>query len=204
MVPLSAVVALGAVVLGVSACAIQPDPAPRDIPIDDRALLETVEPAAGQDEGTSRIYLLTSDEDSGERELRSVRRDAGPTPTAVLEELFKGPNQQELEAGLRTAIPEDLVLLSARPIAGNLAVDVSSEILELPGSALRLAVAEIVFTASQLPGIRGVRLRVEGETRGWPDGGGELRETALTVYDYPGLAESSQPPYPAVPGQSGS
>ena len=201
MTPRTTAVALGALVLVISACAIQPDRAPRDIPPNDRALLETVEPAAGRDEGTSRIYLLTSDEDSGERQLRSVRRDAGPTPTAVLDELFKGPNQQELEAGLRTAIPEDLVLLSARPIAGTLAVDVSSEILELPGTALRLAVAEIVFTASQLEGVRGVRLRVDGETRGWPDGSGELQETALTVYDYPGLAESSQPPYPAVPSQ---
>ena len=49
-----------------------------------------------------------------------------------------------------------------------------------------------------------MRLRVDGETRGWPDGSGELQESALTVYDYPGLAESSQPPYPAVPSQPAS
>lgn len=203
MIARATAAALGAVVLALSACAIQPDPGPRDLPADEGALPESVDPPAGEQGGSSRIYLLTNDEDSGERQLRSVPRDVDPTATPVLSELFKGPSQQELDVGLRTAIPDNLVLSTARTVAGTLAVDVSPEILELPGSALRLAVAQIVFTASQLEGVRSVRLRVDGETRGWPDGSGELQESALTVYDYPGLAESSQPPYPAVPSQPG-
>ncbi len=71
--------------------------------------------------GSSRIFLLTSDEDSGERLLRSVLRDVDPTPTAVLEELFKGPNQQELEAGLRTALPDGPRRCTRpAPVAGTL------------------------------------------------------------------------------------
>ena len=118
----------------------------------------------------------------------------------MLEELFKGPNRPELEAGLRTELPEELTLNSpSRRIAGTLTVDLSPEILELGLSQLRLAVAQIVFTASELEGVQDVRLRVDGEIRDWPDGRGELESDPLSVYDYPGLVESTQPPFPAVP-----
>ena len=44
-----------------------------------------------------------------------------------------------------------------------------------------------------------VRLRVDGQDQSWPKGDGETNDGALTVYDYPGLVQSAQPPYPAVP-----
>jgi hypothetical protein len=56
-----------------------------------------------------------------------------------------------------------------------------------------------VFTANEIEGVRSVRLRVDGAAREWPNGRGELRTDALTVYDFPGLAESTQPPYPPIP-----
>ena len=44
-----------------------------------------------------------------------------------------------------------------------------------------------------------MRLRVDGEIQAWPAGRGELRNEPLTVYDFPGFAESAQPAYPPVP-----
>jgi spore germination protein GerM len=184
--------------LASTACSIQPDTAPREIPQGDRGLLDPVTPAGGEAAGSTRVYLVAGQGD-GERHLRSVQRDVDATPTDALEELFKGANDQEDEAGLGTAIPADLRLLSARPVAGTLQVDVSSEILDLPVPMLVLAVAQIVFTGSELDGVREVRLKVDGENREWPDGRGELQTRTLTVYDYPGLAESSQPAYPPIP-----
>ena len=96
----------------------------------------------------------------------------------------------------------DVELLSAGPVARTLNVDVSPEILELQSSALRYAVAQIVFTADELEGVGAVRLRVDGEMRAWPAGRGELQTEPLTVYDFPGFAESAQPPYPAIPTDS--
>ena len=185
----------------VSACAIQTDSSPRDVPTAERALDDPVDPEAGASTGRSRIFLLTSDGDSGERLLRSKSREVDSTSRdAVLEELFKGPTSLELEAGLRTELPEELTLNSpSRRIAGTLNVDLSPEILELGLSQLRLAVAQIVFTASELPGVQNVRLRVDGEFRDWPDGRGELECDPLSVYDYPGLVVSTQPPFPAAP-----
>ena len=80
-------------------------------------------------------------------------------------------------------------------------VDVSPEILELPQPTLELAVAQIVFTSSELAGVSDVRLRVDGQPQAWPDGRGELQTDAATVYDYPGLVESTQPSFPAVPSE---
>jgi sporulation and spore germination protein len=185
------------VVVVASACSIQPDTAPREIPQGDRGLLDPVTPEGGAAAGSTRVYLVA--DSAGESRLRSVQRAVDATPSAALEELFKGANDQEDEAGLGTAIPEGLRLLSSRSVAGTLQVDVSEEILDVPGPALILAVAEIVFTASELDGVREVRLKVNGESYPWPDGQGELQSRTLTVYDYPGLAESSQPAYPPIP-----
>jgi hypothetical protein len=44
-----------------------------------------------------------------------------------------------------------------------------------------------------------VQLRIDGQERVWPLGNGELTDRPLTRYDYPGLVESSQPAFPAIP-----
>jgi spore germination protein GerM len=185
-----------------SGCAIQPDNAPRDIPADERGQLDPVAPGAAEATGQSRIYLLADDGSGGDRELRTVLRDVEPPDAdAVLAALIAGPNQGELDAGMTTALPLESTLHSARVVAGTLNVDISGELLELPGSALRFAVAQIVFTGSELDGVRTVRIRVDGQIRAWPDGQGELQTAPLTVYDYPGIAESAQPAYPPVPSE---
>lgn len=193
--PLAALVLAAAVT---TACSIQPDTAPREIPQDDRGLLDPVTPEGGATAGSTRVFLVVQS-DGGEPTLRSAQRAVDATPTAALEELFKGANNVEDEAGLGSAIPAGLRLLSARLVAGTLQVDVSEEMLDVPVPALILAVAEIVFTASELDGVTAVRLKVNGQSRDWPDGRGELQSRPLTTFDFPGLAESSQPAYPPIP-----
>lgn len=195
-------VALLAAALG-TGCAIQPDNAPRDIPAAERGQLDPV-PPGGEAIGQSRIYLVTGDGSGGDRELRTVLRDVDPPtdPEAVLTALIAGPNRGEVDSGMTSPLPPSSTLHSARLVASTLNVDLSGEILELPGSSLRDAVAQIVFTGSELDGVRAVRIRVDGQTRAWPDGRGELQTTPLTKYDYPGLAESAQPPYPPIPSEN--
>lgn len=189
-----------AMVALVAACSIQPDTAPRVIPPDDRMVLDPVLAEGGETAGTTRVYLVT-ERDGERRHLRAVTRDVAATPSAALEELLKGANPQEIDAGLDSELPPGLDLISARPAGSALQVDVTEEILDLPAPAAQLAVAQIVFTASELEGIDEVRLLVNGETRAWPDGTGELTTEPLTVYDYPGLAESTQPAFPPIPSE---
>jgi spore germination protein GerM len=183
-------------------CAIQPDNAPRDVPGNERSQLDPVSPDAGEATGQSRIYLVADGGSGGDRQLRSVLRDVEPlTAQQVLTTLIAGANQGELDAGMTSPLPSTTTLHSAVLLAGVLKVDVSGEILELAGSTLRDAVAQIVFTASELDGVRTVRILVDGQQRDWPDGSGRLQSRPLSTYDYPGLAESAQPAYPAVPSQ---
>jgi spore germination protein GerM len=179
-------------------CSIQPDTAPRVIPPNDRVELNPLLAEGGEAAGTTRLYLVAAS-DGGERELRAVARDVDATPTAALQELLKGPNPPEVDGGLGTELPPGLSLLSARQAGSVLQVDVSEEILDLPAPGTILAVAQIVFTASQIDGVEQVRLRVNGNPRAWPDGRGELTTAPLTTYDYPDLVESTQPAYPPIP-----
>jgi hypothetical protein len=185
-----------------SGCAIQPDNAPREIPVAERGQLDPV-PPGGEAIGQSRIYLVSGDGEGGGRELRSVLRDVDPpTREEVMRTLIAGPNPGEADAGMSSALLSSTTVHSAPLVASTLTVDISAEILELPGSTLREAVAQIVFTGSELDGVRSVRILVDGANQPWPDGSGELQDRPLTVYDYPGLAESAQPPYPPVPSEN--
>jgi spore germination protein GerM len=192
-------VLLAAVLVAAGGCGIAPDSAPRDVAPAERNL--TVNAVSDGDEagGTSRIYLVAPSEAGDPSLLRSTSRDVASGATPLIKTLLAGPNPEELASRLVTNIPQETQLLSTDSSGDVLTVDVSPEITELSGDLLVLAVAQIVFTASEIDGIRAVRLRVDGQDQRWPKGDGETREGTLSVYDFPGLVESAQPPYPAVP-----
>lgn len=194
--------ALATVVSLVAACTIDADASPRDVPSEQRSLLLTDAAAAADTTGDGRIYLVTPSEPGQQRQLRSVQRDVIAQPDALLGVLFNGPSQSELDARLVTNIPSGTSLISTRSAGNVLFVDISEEINELTGEALTLAVAQIVFTANEVPGVQVVRLRVNGEDQAWPKGDGQARQGDLRVYDYPGFAESAQPSFPAIPSQA--
>jgi len=179
-------------------CSIQPEASPNDLP-EERANVFG-EPATGDEAaGTNRIYLLAPPDVEAPQRLRSVQRDVLPAAESVLESLFAGPNADERDAQLDTAIPADVELLDARPVGQVLTVDLNDVFDDLTPDGLRLAVAQIVSTATDIDGVRSVQLRIDGEERVWPLGNGELTDRPLTQYDYPGLVESSQPAFPAIP-----
>ncbi len=192
------VLVAAAVALAVSGCSIRTDTAPIDIPEERNDVFG--EPASGDAaEGTSRIFLLSPVDPDSPQGLRSVLRGASSSSTEVLESLFAGPNTAEREDGLDTAIPAGVELGSARVVGNLLTLDVNDVFDELTPDGLRLAVAQIVATATEIDGVESVELRIDGEPRVWPLGNGELAARPLTIYDYPGLVESSQPAFPAIP-----
>lgn len=193
------VAVLAAIVIVLNGCGIAPDSAPRDVAPNERSL--TVNAASDGDEagGTSRIYFVAPSEAGDPSLLRSTFRDVASGPRPLITSLLAGPNPEELASRLVTNIPQETQLLSTRSSGDVLFVDVSPEITELSGELLVLAVAQIVFTASEIDGVRAVRLRVNGQDQSWPKGDGETRDGELRAYDFPGLVQSAQPPYPAVP-----
>lgn len=182
----------------ITGCALQEDSSPRDIPEEqqvDFGFVVTGDEAVGE----NRIYLVTSSAAGSETQLRAVARAVAAEPNALLDSLLLGPNTEELDQQLGTAIPPALAITSARTIGRVLTIDVNDALDELTSDGLRLALAQLVTTASELDSVDAVRIRTAGENQSWPTGDGELTDRPLTTYDYPGLVETSQPRFPAIP-----
>ncbi len=196
--PLVAAAVLTGVAL--TACTIGSDDGPRNVPpADQQQLRVATDRSAGAATGTARVYLLAPEGAGQSHLLQAVARDVSENATDVLTELMAGPNAEELVGQFRTALPTGLQLLSATRRGAVLQVDVSQELGELSGEALVAAVAQIVFTASEVDGVQSVKILIDGADQQWPAGNGELQSLPLTVFDYPGLVLSSQPAYPAIP-----
>lgn len=193
-------IALALLLLGSSAgCALSEDTSPRDIPED--LVVDFGNTATGDAAtGANRIYLLTPSDEAEQRRLRAVPRqdDSGGTEE-LIKSLFAGPNADEAEASLGSAIPTELKLISARTVGTRLTIDIGTGLTGLSDDGVRLALAQIVATASELDGVERVRIQVEGVNQAWPTGDGRLVDAALSIYDYPGLLETSQPAFTALP-----
>ena len=123
-----------------TSCSIQPEAAPKDLSEDRTAVFG--EPATGDvAAGSNRIYLLAPAETGDAQLLRPVQRDVPAGPSDVLGSLFAGPNADEREAQLDTAIPADVQLLSTRTAGQVLTIDINDVFDDLTTLGLRQAVA---------------------------------------------------------------
>ncbi len=172
-------------------CAIRPDAAPVEI---DRVNPNS-ESNDADAEGSYRVYFVGPGE---RRLLRSVPREA-VSRTDLIQLLLQGPNDTELRESFSTWIPANTKLNSSVSSIGTvLIVDIGAEITELNNPAQIQALAQIVYTATDLEGIDKVKILVNGEEVDWPTEVGTASRSGLRVYDFPDAVESSQPDYPAV------
>ena len=181
--------------LVMTGCALSPDAAPRDLPADERTLVPAQTATGGEAEGPDRIYLGAPGED---RLLRSVPRDTA-TRQDLIEILLAGPNEDELEQQYTTFLPANLELLDTYKQGTILFLDVSDELTELTGQPLSRALAQIVYTATELEGVERVQITVNGSPVSWPRPVGSNTASTLSVYDYPNFAQSAQPAFPGLP-----
>ena len=186
-----AAVLASAVVL--SSCAVRPETSPRDLP-DDEQLLPVAEGGGAVAAGGDYIYLVGPGED---RLLRAVPR-AASSPRDLIEVLLLGPNDPELADQYSTNIPPATQVISARKQGQFLTIDLTEDITELTPQSLIQAIAQIVYTATEIDDVETVRIEVGDETRLWPTATGEPKSD-LRIYDYPNLVQTAQPPYPATP-----
>ncbi|MEY2582267.1 MAG: hypothetical protein QOE09_2116 [Ilumatobacteraceae bacterium] len=201
---LRVLIGVTALALVTSGCSISAEGSPRDIPVGDRGDLRADFQAAGAAVGSGRIYLLSPEVLGQPRSLQSVARDVGDTAIDAMRALFEGPNTEELQALLRSAIPTGTRLLDISQQGSQLVVNVSSELQQLTGEALIDGVAQIVLTASEITGVSSVTIVIDGVPQQWPAGNGELQSAPLTRYDFPGMVVSSQPAFPSVPSPAQS
>ena len=163
---------------GVVMPAVAPSAAP---PTDDPA-----DPSPS--EANLAVFLVRADH--LEKVVRSAR---GDDLTGTLGVLLAGPTETELGAGLRTAISPQTELRSARREGDTAVVDLSAAFVEVGGQEQILAVAQIVLTATTVPGVTRVRFLLEGQAVEIPRADGTLSSESLGAADYEGLLTGRDP-----------
>jgi hypothetical protein len=115
---------------------------------------------------------------------------------AALNALFRGPADDELGAGLTTALPNELSLASGVTVdnSGVATVNLSQEFaqgrqanLQVSDDMMGERMAQIVFTLTQFSGITGVKFEVAGEAVDARDSDGATATNAVDRSDYESL-----------------
>ena len=153
-----------------------------------------------------QIWLVRGDR------LEAVSRPVSPADVpAALEALVAGPSPDEAASGLRTALPPQ-TLREEEPTAeaGVVTLAVTREFTGLVGGNQQLAVAQVVWTATQFPSVRQVRFTADGKALEVPTDRG-LTDRPVDRDDYASVAPAGSattgspappPPTPSVPASS--
>ncbi len=115
------------------------------------------------------VYFVDYDENLQKPYMVTVTRTISPVADVeerirkAIEELLKGPTQDEIEKGIISVMPQKASLLNVYIEDETVYLDFSKEIEEGGGSLLMLErLAQIVFTATQFDSVKSVRLQIEG------------------------------------------
>lgn len=123
---------------------------------------------------------------------REVDADGAARAGDRLIALLAAPTAAELAAGVITSIPSDTVLLDTDldESTQELTIELSRSLFDVQGEELRNAFAQLVWTATELDGVRRVRFVVDGEVYRTPDEAGIEQPGAVSRLDYRSLAPS--------------
>lgn len=107
------------------------------------------------------------------------RRVAAATPYSAVQALLAGPTANERTAGVLTLVPAGTRLLGADVKGTEITLDLSHEFERGGGSfAVRMALAQVVYTVTQFQGVNSVRFRIDGEPRDMISGEGIMVDPA--------------------------
>ncbi len=107
-------------------------------------------------------------QDDGQLELKSVLHqvpfDQAPLSRTV-EQLLKGPSPQEINKGFHSMLPPNIEILGIRIIGTTAFLNLSQEFYEIVAlpAVLIAAVKQLIFTVTEYPNVRALRILVEGQ-----------------------------------------
>ena len=182
---LTAVLALG------TACGVPTGGEPTTIPAADIPYglavpdpTPTASPSAVPELDPARIFLVGE----GDVLVPRPRETDGSSRREQLERLLtalaEGPTDPERGQQLSTALSPEVQLSVAELSNGAATIDLDGPAEAPSGGASRRAVAQIVLTATSVPGVDAVRLTLSGAPVEAPLPSGELTSEALTAADY--------------------
>ena len=126
--------------------------------------------------------------------VRPIRRnDVKATLDSAIDALRAGPLFPDTAVGLRSAIPSSDMIDSATAESGTATINLAPSFLTLPGTEQTLAIAQIVYTVTNLPGTGLVEFRLGGRPLSVPTSNGEPSRGALSRDDYVSLLAAETP-----------
>ncbi len=136
------------------------------------------------EDGGARVYLLGPDDvlTPSDRDVTGsgLRDRLGE----LLDQLAAGPTAAERADALTTVLAPGVVLAVTAVDGSTVTIDLTGPGEAPAGQESRLAVGQIVLTATTLPGVGAVLLTQDGEPLEAPLPTGELTTDALTAADY--------------------
>lgn len=172
------VVSLSLIVLVGCGASLQDRPAP--VPADRLPSTAPGEAPAGPPAGSARglLYLISGDN------LEPVLFGLESTDVAGRVRALLGVTK--VPQNLRTAVPEGTRLEAVAQQGSTVTLRLSDQILQARGSDQQLVMAQLVYTATEAPGVTGIRLSVNGRIISLPDREGRLTQRPLTRRDVTG------------------
>ena len=137
------------------------------------------------------VYLVTVEEALVPAGREVPPGEAGDQLSALLDQLGGGPTPDELDAGLATALPPSVVLTVGGLDGTTATVDIAGPAGAPAGQDGRLAVAQLVLTATSVPGVSAVLLTRDGNAVEAPLPSGELTTDPLTAAQYLGYVRGA-------------
>jgi spore germination protein GerM len=130
------------------------------------------------------IFLVAADG------LVPVTRTRSHPPAIIdpLRSLILGPTHDEMAFRIHSLLPPGTTLRSVRLDDTTTTVDLGGSFYTATGNSRIIAVAQIVYTATQEPGLTQVRLMFEGRSIEVPRGDATLTDQPLRRADYPPAA----------------
>lgn len=113
---------------------------------------------------------------------------APATVKEVLRELGSGPTSAEASRGLQSPISTASPLVLWRLGRTTVTVNVAKAFTQLAGGDQAVAMAQLVYTLTILPGIASVSIRIDGRRAEVPTGNGTLTGGPLVRSDYATVA----------------
>lgn len=141
--------------------------------------------AADTDPGSGNgvVFLVADDR------LRPVVRTVEPATdlNVLVAALTDAPSEREAASGLRRALPSRDLLGEVSRSANLATIELEPDFDELPPEEQILALAQLVYTLTELDLIDRVRFARDGEPLAIPTADGSLVERPVTRYDYRSL-----------------
>ena len=182
------VIAAPILLAGLVGCGVQLDDEPRELardtlPFDLLATSTTGPPTTATPLPTfqeTSVFLVDNDD-----YLFEVERQLPGEVRVAVGSLLTPPTEAEVNSGLSTEIAPSVSLRGiSGPEDGLVTIDLASDGSERSPEISRLAFAQLVYTATGLPGVDRVLFQVDGQAREVPTGEGQSTAEPLSRVDY--------------------